>query len=332
MAAPRLLGGIGAGDLPARHAGDVVEVERRRRPQDVEAHEAMLRVGLPGPVVRQGGEIAQPFLDLSLRRDVGAAAAIAAEDAVLEDRTAADADPAQRAVGVLHAVLEVAEFRAPRQHRQVILPVRLGQVGIRRFPARLADDAGARGIAVHGVLRELDEAMLRVGLPEPVGRDHRQIAQPRFGRGQRAHLAAVLQLVAAQPRQCAQPGDGSDLNRLARPAVHHAYDADIVALGRDDGRALASQRLRAPLTSGVPAYRGSRDRSLTSNGPGCSRTCSQMLAPRASSVIDSPRLALTQSRRASMKATIAIGAANMLAGPLSTTSSKTGSRAVSRMR
>ena len=144
VAAPRLLGDVGAGDLPARDAGDEVEVERRRRHQDLEAHVAMLGVGLPRPVGRQAGEIAQPLLDLALRRDVGAATAITAEDAVLEHRPAADADPVQGAVGMRQAVLEVTELRTPRQGRQMRLPVGMGEVGVGQFPARLADDAGRR--------------------------------------------------------------------------------------------------------------------------------------------------------------------------------------------
>ena len=201
-----------AGRVPERvvdrlEAVEIDEAHRERQAVAPGARDRPLDLGEEHVPVGQSGQAvdARQLLHLQLGkrggRDVAADAAVALEAAVLaEHRLAADADPARLPVAALHPEVEVAEGEARRDAGLVVgerLRLRFEAASAERPPPAddfLGPDAGGTDDA----LRHVGEAQRVVLLPDPVGRERQQAAEPPLAAAQRfgAFAHVLLQRVA----------------------------------------------------------------------------------------------------------------------------------------
>ena len=150
---------------------------------------AGMRHGLRQPVfqqhaVGQAGQrvvVGQEF-DLLLGGlalgDIGADAAVTAELTVLEQRLAADGEPAQLAGWRFNLVVEILEGQVRIQGFPVLLPLRWRDAEQWQLPSGFA--GGQAGRQIRGATRNFNEAEVGVLFPEPVGGHLQQVAQPGF--------------------------------------------------------------------------------------------------------------------------------------------------------
>ena len=163
-------------------------------------------------VLQQGSRVFGFFLGLpqilfgfNLCRDIAPDAAIAGKDAVLVmHRHATDAHMAHLTVLVDLIEAEVTKRLMGQQSPPVVLPPSRVVAGIVQLPSQLADRRlfipGSVLCPLRLVQRERDKAQLRVLLPEPVGSEFGEIAEPSLvftQRGLRAGKRGVLLLLPA---------------------------------------------------------------------------------------------------------------------------------------
>ena len=125
------------------------------------------------------------LLRLLVLGDVLADAAITPEAALrVEHRLAADADPAELAVGAGAQILEIVERLVRQQRALVRLPLRIAHPVARHLPARLAHVAGGADAGALGKPAQIrGEAEVLVLLPVPIGGEAQQAAETIFALG-----------------------------------------------------------------------------------------------------------------------------------------------------
>ena len=208
------------------------------------------------------------FIDLTpdrhLAGDVASGAAIAPEPSLaVEHRHAADAQanasfPVRPGVRHLEYVFEITVRTAVLDGRHIVLPeLCVLRAHAAHFPARPSDEAGERQAGHRQQpFRAIDETVLTVGLPDPVGGHVGNVAEPGFAlqplglQTRKTPLQPLAIDQRHQDQQPAQPDQPQDEPVPDRPAQRvHLFGEAVLHLGhprieaqqprREDGVALA---------------------------------------------------------------------------------------------
>ena len=208
------------------HAADPAELAAQG---DDDGGDHALRIGL---LAHDRGDVAldlEQHALLLLEGDVAAGAAVAGEaSAVVEHRATAQRQVVHLALRIDLRELEILERPVCLAGRPMRVPVGMQEVGLGMVPAA-PPDQGAPPRPDHRVdrIRQERDAVLRIGLPDPVGAQVGEVAELGFARGQlllhRAHAGDVLH----------HAGDAHRFAAGVALGTRHAAYPDHFAVGPD---------------------------------------------------------------------------------------------------